>query len=509
MKNKVNKIALTSFLALIIPYTLTLTSCDDSEDQVYLRLLNSEDYIDEDLIDAFEELYPNVTIIYETFDTNETMYNQLATGKSRYDLICTSDYMIQRLASENLIQKIDGLSTYYENVSPYLVDTENYEGIIDAIEVTDLETGEDLGRLSDYAIGYFWGTLGICYNPYFDTYQDRGLEKEDIVERLNSIDGWSEFWNEDFQGTISIKDSMRDTYAVGIFEVYKDYFLSDEYTKEEKNTKFNSHDEETIELVKDALIDLKSNIFGFEVDSGKNDIVTGKIGMNLAWSGDACFSILQGQYYPGDDEEYEEEKPEDEATYLYYAIPESGANVWFDAWCMPTTTEKDSDNYYYAIKFLDFISEIENVEANMSYTGYTSFVSGPENEILDYVIDNYSNDIDEVDDYIEYDLSYFFVGAEEDAIITVDPDSFEGRTLQAMYPDIDDIDHLYIMEDFGEDNDAIVQMWEDVKVNPLPTFVIVLLVIILVGGFGYLGCYKLIKRYKVKKRKALRTSEDS
>ena len=60
------------------------------------------------------------------------------------------------------------------------------------------------------------------------------------------------------------------------------------------------------------------------------------------------------------------------------------------------------------------------------------------------------------------------------------------------------------MQDFGEDNNKIVQMWEDVKVNPLPTFVVVFLIAFIVLVLGYLGSYKLIKKYKVKKRKALR-----
>ena len=344
-----------------------------------------------------------------------------------------------------------------------------------------------------------WGTLGIVYNPYYSTFVNRNMDKDTIAEQLNSENGWSMFWDKNYQGVQSIKDSMRDTYALGILEVYKDYFISDEYTQEEKNKKFNSHDEESIDLVKNKLIELKDNIFGFEVDSGKNDIVTGKIGMNLAWSGDACFSILQGEYYPGEDESYEEQKPESERTTLYYAIPQSGANIWFDAWCMPKTVDKNSLNYEYSIKFLDFLSEVDTVTANMSYTGYTSFCIGENDEILDYVKENY-----ESEEGTAYDISYFF---HDTAIITSDPDSFEGRTLKAMYPSESDIDRLYVMEDFGNDNNKIVQMWEDVKVNPLPVFVVVLLVAFFVITLGYLGSYKLIHKYKVKKRKELRKSE--
>ena len=504
------KFKLLNIFSLGLLSLLTITSCTSkdvvsSEDDgiTYLHVLNAEDYIDEELLTQFEEENPGVKIIYETFDTNETMYNQLQTGKAEYDLINCSEYMVQRLASEKLIQKVEGLKTYYKNVSKFLVNEDtNSPGKIDKISVYSKTNNDYLGKLSEYAIGYMWGTLGIVYNPYYSKFVERDLNKDYLVELLNSNDGWSSFWNKKFKGVQSIKDSMRDTYALGILEVYKDKFNDPNLSLEDKNKIFNSHDKETIELVKNSLIDLKSNIFGFEVDSGKNDIVTKKIGMNLAWSGDACFSILKGEFYPGDDESYEEEKPESEKTKLYYALPKTGANIWFDAWCMPKNVKKGSKNYDYSIKFLDFLSEIDSVTSNMSYTGYTSFMSGENNEIFDYINEEFGQD--ESEKTIKYDISYFFNGNKGDYVLDVDPDSFEGRTMKAQYPTIDEINNLFVMEDFGNDNNKIVQMWEDVKVNPLPTFVIVLLVAFFVITLGYLGTYQLVKKYKVKKRKELR-----
>lgn len=502
-----------SILSFSLVSLFSLGSCGNSNNngdngKVYIHILNAEDYIDEELIAQFNEANTECEIIYETYDTNETMYNELQTGKANYDLICCSEYMIQRLASEGLIQKISDLETYEENVSTYLVshDSEN-PGIIDKINVFDKKTSQKLGILSEFAKGYMWGTLGILYNPTYSTFVSRGMEKEDIVEELNSENGWSAFWNPNYKGTQSIKDSMRDTYALGILEIYKDKFLDDSISYDDKNNiYFNDHSDEAIENVKNRLIQLKDNIFGFEVDSGKNDIVTKKIGMNLARSGDACFSILQGQYYPGEDESYEEEKPDGIRTELYYALPSSGANIWFDAWCMPKTVDKDSKNYEYACKFLDFLSEPESVTANMYCTGYTSFISGTsleieENPILSYLYDSY--DMEGEEGVIDYDISYFF-GTSEEIILQVDPDSWEGRTLKAQYPEESEIGRLYVMQDFGKDNNKIVKMWEDVKVNPLPTFVIVSLIIFVAAVLLYLGTYNIVKKYKVKKRKALR-----
>ena len=220
------KFKLLNIFSLGLLSLLTITSCASkdvvsSEDDgiTYLHVLNAEDYIDEELLTQFEEENPGVKIIYETFDTNETMYNQLQTGKAEYDLINCSEYMVQRLASEKLIQKVEGLKTYYKNVSKFLVNEDtNNPGKIDKISVYSKTNNDYLGKLSEYAIGYMWGTLGIVYNPYYSKFVERDLNKEYLVELLNSNDGWSSFWNKKFKGVQSIKDSMRDTYALGILE---------------------------------------------------------------------------------------------------------------------------------------------------------------------------------------------------------------------------------------------------------------------------------------------------
>lgn len=477
-----------------------------------IRILHQEDYMDESLIDNFMELYPEVNVVFDTTETNETLYNELQTGKSQYDLVTCSEYMIQRLASERLVQKIalPDDSAYKTNVSHFLTNPEK-NGAIDTINVIDYKTNENLGVLSEYTAGYMWGTLGTVVNPYYKTFKERNMDKDQIVEDLRSIDGWSKFWDPQYKGAQSIKDSMRDSYALGIFEVFKDEFLDPSLSYEVKNKQyFNNHEKETITAVKDALIDLKSNIFGFEVDSGKNDIVTGKIGMNLAWSGDACFSIMKGEFYPGDDESYEDEKPEDKKTKLYYNIPKSGSNIWFDGFAMPSTTKPGSKEYEYTLKFIDYLSSPEQVVANMSYTGYTSFMSGngtENNPIRDYVLDSYNCPDDE--DTVDYDISYFFNGcSSEDMTLKVNLDSYEGRMLVAQYPEEHDIDHLYVMEDYGKDNSKIVQMWEDVKVNPLPTWIVVTLLAFVILTLGYFGSYKIVKAYKVKKRKSLRNSNN-
>lgn len=587
-----------AFISVISPF---LYSCAEAGEEIstgttYVHVLNAEDYIDDSLMTQFEDLVKErdgkkVKIIYETYDTNETMYNTLKTGKQTYDMLCCSDYMIQRLAREGLLHSFtdgfeNGLLDNYKNyVSPFLADysdSAEKDAKLNQI-IVEIPTGEKDSNgkpiydsnytLADYAVGYMWGTLGILYNPNlvvenngnlfrqipeYKDYSDEQL-KEVVIKDFQGYDGYSKLWSPEYNKTQSIKDSMRDTYAVGIFELFKNEFMPNEdgnykTSYHDRNELFNSCDDETIKKVQEQLIDLKGNIFGFEVDSGKDDIVTQKIAVNLAWSGDAVNSIGRGHY--ADDDWEEERAPEDEVE-LYYSIPKLGANVWFDAWCLPKHEDAyyTSDEYKYTLEFLDFLNDPESAVANMEYNGYTTFIGSASDElsVLEYTLDSFdlSNDCEteeELSDLDEYDISYYFnftddqgkplqeldisifdeeaYQTEEEAeqagelktfhftdtdndgkvniVIKTDLTSFEGRSLVAQYPQSSDIESLYVMRDYKDQNDKIVTMWENVKANPLPVWVVVLLVIFLVGVFAYLGSYKLIRKYKVKKRKQLR-----
>lgn len=586
-----------TFASLISPTLFSCATSSVEDSTTYIYVLNAEDYIDDSLFEAFEQEVKEtdgkkVKVVYETYDTNETMYNTLKTGKQTYDMICCSDYMIQRLAREGMLHSFeDGLDSgkldnYKYYVSPFLADySENSSksgAKLNEIPVkipTDKKDSDgnviydESKFLSDYAIGYMWGTLGILYNPNLiiqrngdlfrslnEEYKNLSDEelKDIIIEGFRSVDGYSKLWAKEFNKTQSIKDSMRDTYAIGIFERYKELFdpTSPKYINDyhERNEQFNKCDDETIKQVQETLIDLKQNIFGFEVDSGKDDIVTQKIGVNIAWSGDAVNSIGRG-YYADDD--WTEPWPEEKQVELYYNIPKIGANVWFDAWCLPQREDSyyDSDQYNYTLKFLDFLNNPQNAVANMSYNGYTTFI-GSTNETLDalgYFLYSYGLTEEEAKEYEDgevekYDISYYFNFENEndeplkelevnaydilsydsyeealadddvknfvfkdedgdgklDIYVLADLSSYEGRSLVAQLPQTSDKESLYVMRDFENQNNKIVTMWENVKVNPLPIWVVVTLVIFLVATFSYLGCYKFIKKYRVKKRKQLR-----
>lgn len=569
MKRRSNIFKVFSILSVSFLLTPIISSCSKEDtNTTYIHVLNAEDYIEYELLDIFESyIYERdnkrVKIVYDTYDTNETMYNTLKTGKTNYDLVCCSDYMVQRLGNEGYLNRFDFslLEDYVDFVNPLLAN--NDKDNLGKLNIMEVNNTEGNFTLNDYSVGYMWGTLGILYNPNYIISKNRNNldndprfkdlnddeRKEKLIEIFKSDDGYSFLWDNALKGTQSIKDSMRDTYALGNFEVFKDYYLNTEDDYFKRNEKFNDCSDETIEVIKNKLIELKGNIFGFEVDSGKNDIVTQKIGVNLAWSGDAVNSINRG-YYADDDWTIERDNPIE----LYYSIPSLGANLWMDLWCNPKH-EGDyfsSDEYLYAMEFLNFLSSPENAILNMDYNGYTSFTSSNNiarkedkelsEAMLAYTL--YCYDLSDGDDeedfssYDTYDLSPYFNFNEDvtidlsyvsetifedvevddrtftfkyneelgrsEILIHTDLSSFEGRLLVAQYPESKDIDNLYVMSDYGVQNDKIVSMWEDVKVNPLPIRIVVTLIIFISITLIYLGSYKLIRKYKLKKRKELR-----
>lgn len=394
-------------ISLVLAFASLLCSCGDNEEKQALVIYNSSDYIDESLIEEFEDAY-NCEVKYYTFDTNETMYNQFnVQPEGTYDLINTSDYMLQKMVREGLVEPLnveEECPVYAEYASTLIKDK------LKLMPVDSDGDGVNDSDLSHYAAGYMWGTLGIIYDP----------EASDTIQE--DVKSWDIFWDEKYEDLISIKNSMRDTFVVGIMHAFKNLKSKENPTSEEKyfleavkraeersnsNTELvqnifdliiNEDDYKAIlKVVEEELVSLKDNIFGFEVDSGKNDIITGKIKMNLAWSGDAVYSI---------------ETAYDEANkVLEYYVPEEGSNVWYDGWALPK-----GSNRKLACAFIDFLSEPENAARNMEYIGYTSFIAC--DEVFDLVSDIYG--VSEFNLTTNYHGAYKYYDEEEDGDVFVD-----------------------------------------------------------------------------------------
>ena len=535
------------FASLAVLTSFSLPACKGSQDaasqgnEIVLNVYNSADYILEDsdegpgLVHQFEDYCKktwntNVRVNYSTFDTNETMLSELKTGKADYDLVCPSDYVVQKMIREDMIEPFDEGSTpnYDKYVSRYVLDK------IDSIEVDGKK-----GIVGDYIRGYMWGTLAILYNDNYFALKDRGISSEEMDEDMKD---WNSLWDDKYRNLLSIKDSVRDTYALGIFHTYDQDFeidgkeyqglstlkklhdegkLDDSAYNEKITEIFNLCDDTTLKRVGDELVTLKNNAFGFEVDSGKSDMVKGdKFAINLAWSGDAAYAMdLADEYNNSGTIDGEEVDGGKKGANLKYVIPETGANIWFDGWVMPKGANK-----LWASRFVDFLSLPSMAAANMEYIGYTPVIAG--DDILDLVQSWYDErydsemnngeggmDYDSIDisgedfsdDYFTKDIKYFFQGTLEekdedrDCLVVIANDS-KGKQFDTQYPDEKELSHLAVMADFGEQNASMLLMWESVKNTSLPLWAYILILVVLIILFGILLAIYL-KQAAVRKRR--------
>lgn len=446
-------ICLLTGVLLIFCCAVSFTGCSAQRGKEILKVYNWEDYIcdenDEaeglkDLLSAFEKEY-GVKVEYSTFGTNENMYNELKINATGYDLVCPSDYMIMRMIKENMVEPFSkdfANGAYMKNVSPYLKNLFQTNG------------------WEDYAAAYMWGTMGLVYNPKYVDEQD--------------VNSWSALWLDKYANQSTIKDSVRDSYFLGLAYTAREELndLAEAYhsgNMEAVNYNarlteiMNRTDEDTLNAVKNDLITLKKNLYGFEVDSGKVDVASGKININFAWSGDAVVAM---------------DEAEDVGTYLNYSIPKECSNIWFDGWVMPKGA-----NVALAEKFINFISRPENAVCNMNYIGYTSAMAG--DAVFDWVQECYGTDAED-EGAVEYDLSYFFG---EKKSIYVHKES-TNRQILAQYPTEDVIERCAVMQYFDSETDAAVnEMWEEIKGVPIPLWAYILIIVIAALVLGIVLSY--------------------
>ena len=170
-------------LALSFLMLFTVAGCGgQSSDQVTLRVYNWGDYIDEDVLAQFEEENPDIHVVYDTFDSNESMLAKM-DGGVQYDVLIPSDYMIEKLIQEDRLAELD------------LSQIPNYANIDDSFK--NLAYDPD----NKYSVPYTWGTLGIMYNTT-------------MVDE--TVDSWNILWDEKYKGNIIMYDSSRDSMAVAL-----------------------------------------------------------------------------------------------------------------------------------------------------------------------------------------------------------------------------------------------------------------------------------------------------
>ena len=434
-------------------------AAESEEKAVTLRVCNWEEYIDlgdwdetidlesgdiigeNSMVEDFEEWYyetygKRVKVEYSTFGTNEDLYNMLTLGDV-YDIVCPSEYMFMKLMAEKMLvplsdeffDETDENNYYTRGVSPYIREVfENHE-----------INGESWAK---YAAGYMWGITGIVYNP------------EVVSEEEAST--WRILNNPKFKRQVTIKDNVRDSYFAAVGALKHDLLTSPEFRadpnyKQRLEEEMNDVSPETIKTVQDYLQDVKDNAYSFETDSGKADMITGKVVANYQWSGDAVYSLDQA---------------EEDDYILNFAVPEESTNIYFDGWVMlKSGIGDDAEKQHAAEAFINFNSRPDNAIRNMYYIGYTSVIGGGDDtRIFEYADWCYGAEDDE-EDVVEYPLGYFFTGdnSDENYVITA-PEEQLRRQLFAQYPTQEAISKSSIMVYFDSDkNDVINQMWINVR----------------------------------------------
>lgn len=469
----------------------------DTEKEVTLRVCSWEEYIDEggwdedeameldngttifgenSMVEDFENWYyenygVKVNVQYSCFGTNEDLYNMLTLGDV-YDLVCPSEYMIMKLMSESKLEPLsDGFfdenndKNYYINgVSPYIRDT--------------FETHEINGETwSKYAAGFMFGITGILYNPEKMTADEAGT--------------WTVLNNPKFAKQITIKDNVRDSYFAAVGALQRDKLMDpgfraqEDYSEQLKDI-MNDVSPETIAKSQDLLQDIKDNVYSFETDSGKADMITGKVVANYQWSGDAVYAMDQA---------------EEDGVQLDFAVPEECTNLYFDGWVMlKNGIDGDADRKQAAEAFINFVSRPDNAVRNMYYIGYTSVIAGGDDDTVYSYLDYTYGAEDDEEDVVDYPLGYFFTGdnSDPDYVLRAPAEQID-RQLGAQYPSQDAIERSAVMEYFDEDaTKDINQMWINIRcynIKDVPTWAWFIVAAVIGALTGVIVYHKRSKKF--------------
>lgn len=229
------KILSLSLVFVLLLCTLMLSGCGTDPSKV-IRVFNASEYIGKDVIKQFEQ-ETGYKVIYSEFASNEDMYTKIKT--TSYDVLIPSDYMIDRLVSEDLLQALD-----FNNIP-------NYQYVNEAFKNPYYDAS------NKYSVPYMWSTVGILY--------DSAKVKEEIKDM-------SAMWNENYKGKIFMLDSVRDSIGM---------------TLKKLGYSVNSSNDEELKAAKDALLSQRPLVLGYVTDEVKDKIISGEGYMGLVYSGEA------------------------------------------------------------------------------------------------------------------------------------------------------------------------------------------------------------------------------
>ncbi len=261
-------------VSLVMAAFFFLSGCGGKDQENTLTVLNYGKYLEPEVIAMFEE-ETGIQVEYEEYVTPENMYTKYRAGAIDYDLICTSDYMVEKLIQEGEVLEMD-----YNNI-PY---AENLDPVY-------FDFSKSFDPENKYSMPYFFGTVGILYN------------KEMVDE--SKVNSWEILWDEAYSGKIIMADSVRDSFMVALKIL--GYSL-------------NTTDKDQWKEAQELLIKQKPLVYSYLVDEAQDEMIAENAAMAVVYSGEAGYAL-----------EFNEN--------LAFSVPEEGSNMWIDSWFIPKTAK--------------------------------------------------------------------------------------------------------------------------------------------------------------------------
>lgn len=260
--------------SLLLLFSLFLMSCAQKKEEEALVILNYGKYIEPKVIEQFEE-ETGIHVKYEEYESPEEMYTKYKAGSIHYDLICTSDYMVEKLINEGEVLELD-----YDHIP-----------LVSNINETYFEFSQSFDPENKYSIPYFFGTLGILYDS----------TKVDASE----VESWDVLWEPKYKGSIIMENSVRDSFAPALRRL---------------GHSINTTDEDELQEALTLLCDQKELVYSYLVDSSADEMIAGNASMALIYSGEAAYA-------------------QDFNENLEYSVPKEGSNMWIDSWFIPKSSQ--------------------------------------------------------------------------------------------------------------------------------------------------------------------------
>lgn len=331
MKRLVRRLIVPLMLTLVASTVLGCQAFDDREkilvynwgeyisDENDTYTLYGEDFDITDVVKDFEKAYPQYRVVYSTFDDNEKMYAKLET--EAYDVIFPSEYMVTRLMRENKLQELD--HSKLPNVAEYMNP--------DLKDITYSEDAAVNDTIMDFAVPYFYTTVGLVYNT-------------DHIAEITTRDAheiWGHLFDTQWVNRIGMYNSMRE--SIGATLNYLGHSM-------------NTLDAAELKAAEDVLIEQRTTVRPIVgIDELKDKYISGELVAGIAWSGD--HTVIQQRL----------EESGNDPSQILYALPE-GSNISVDMMVVPA----NAPNVDGAHAFINYLYEPDVALKNAVYVGYST-----------------------------------------------------------------------------------------------------------------------------------------